>query len=329
MNAIALETLKREIDEFIRFKRALGRRYQATELLLGRFRRFAEAHAKASSKRQIELEAVIRAWLARPGIRKPTTTAQQFGTIRELCQYRHRHDPRSYVPERGLAPRRGPAFVPHALSRAQVCTLLRAARRYRGKLFRAGMIELLLLMWYCAGLRPGEPLRMRLADLDLKTRTFLIRESKGRTRIVSFGDDLARKVRHYLGQRAALSPANSSCDFLLVDAKGRALRMRSVTKVICKLFRRVGLKPVAGPGGPRAYDFRHAFAVHRLTRWYADGVDLHARLPWLSAYMGHDDLLGTEVYLHATPSLLRTASRRFANRLKQGSRRHDPPSTHR
>lgn len=96
--------------------------------------------------------------------------------------------------------------------------------------------------------------------------------------------------------------------------------MRSVTKVICKLFRRLGLKPARGPGGPRAYDFRHAFAVHRLTRWYAQGVDLQARLPWLSAYMGHDDLLGTEVYLHATPSLLRTASRRFAKRLKQGSR---------
>jgi hypothetical protein len=56
--------------------------------------------------------------------------------------------------------------------------------------------------------------------------------------------------------------------------------------------------------------------VHRLTRWYAQGVDLHARLPWLSAYLGHENLLGTEAYLHATPQLLRAASRRFARRLK-------------
>jgi integrase len=329
MNTITLEVLRREIDEFIVFKRALGRRYEATALLLKRFVRFAEAYVKASSKNQIELEALIRAWLARPGARKPTSTAQQFGVICELCRYRRRRNPRSYVPDRNLAPRRGPAFVPYALSRDQVCTMLRAARRYHGELFWAEMLELLLLMWYCTGLRPGEPLRLRLTDLDMKACTFLIRESKGRTRIVPFGTDLGRKLTHYLRKRATLVSAGASCDFLLLDAKGRALRTRSVTKVICKLFRRIGLKPTDGPGGPRAYDFRHAFAVHRLTRWYAAGADLHARLPWLSAYMGHDDLLGTEIYLHATPSLLRTASRRFADRLKRGSAADDRSSAHR
>jgi hypothetical protein len=44
--------------------------------------------------------------------------------------------------------------------------------------------------------------------------------------------------------------------------------------------------------------------VQRLSRWYRQGVDLHARLPWLSAYMGHVDIVGTETYLHTTPELL-------------------------
>lgn len=320
MSAITLATLARDIEEFILFKRTLGRRYEAAAVLLHRFRRFAEEYVKGSPRRRIALDALIRAWLSRPGARKPTGTAQQFGTIREMCLYRQRRDPSSYVPARSLAPRRGPKFLPYALSPDQVRTMIRAARRYRGKVFWGEMLVLLLLMLYCTGLRPGEPLRMRLADLDLSSRTFLIRESKGRTRIVPFGADLACAIERYLRKRAALASAGQLSECLLLDCNGRALRMRSVTKVICKLFRRVGLKPARGPGGPRAYDFRHAFAVHRLTQWYAQGVDLHARLPWLSAYMGHDDLLGTEVYLHATPSLLRTASRRFAKRLKQGAR---------
>jgi integrase len=320
MSTITLAALARDIEEFILFKRTLGRRYEAAALLLHRFRRFAEQYAKASPKGRIALDALIRAWLSRPGARKPTGTAQQFGTIRELCLYRHRRDPSSFVPDRSLAPRRGPKFLPYALSHDQVRTVIEAARRYRGNVFWGEMLELLLLMLYCTGLRPGEPLRLRVSDLDLKSRTFLIRESKGRTRIVPFGADLACAIERYLSKRAALAPAGQLPDCLLLDRDGQALRMRSVTKVICKLFRRLGLKPARGPGGPRAYDFRHAFAVHRLTQWYAQGVDLHARLPWLSAYMGHDDLLGTEVYLHATPSLLRTASRRFAKRLKQGSR---------
>lgn len=319
MSAITLATLARDIEEFIRFKRTLGRRYESAALLLHRFRRFAEAYAKASSKSEIALDALIRAWLSRPGIRKPTGTAQQFGTIRELCLYRQRRDPRSYVPDRSLAPRRGPKFLPYALTHDHVRAMIKAARHYRGDVFCAELLDLLLLILYCTGLRPGEPLRIRMTDLDLKARTFLIRDSKGRTRIVPFGADLARAIERYLPKRATLRRTGELSECLLLDRHGRALRMRSVTKVICKLFRRIGLKPASGPGGPRAYDFRHAFAVRRLTLWYRQGVDLHARLPWLSAYMGHDDLLGTEVYLHATPALLRTASRRFAKRFKQRS----------
>jgi integrase/recombinase XerD len=67
-------------------------------------------------------------------------------------------------------------------------------------------------------------------------------------------------------------------------------------------------------------DLRHAFASHRLARWYREGVDLHAHLPWLSAYMGHNDLLGTETYLTASPDLLRIASDRFAARLRRKER---------
>ena len=73
--------------------------------------------------------------------------------------------------------------------------------------------------------------------------------------------------------------------------------------------------------GPRPYDVRHAFAVHRLTDWNRKGLDVHARLPWLSAYMGHSNVLGTEDYLHATPELLRLASRRFEKRFHETRRK--------
>jgi len=68
------------------------------------------------------------------------------------------------------------------------------------------------------------------------------------------------------------------------------------------LFKLAGLKPERGRIGPRPYDLRHAFAVHRLSRWYGEGADLHARLPWLSAYMGHVDIIGTESYVHTRRS---------------------------
>jgi integrase len=93
------------------------------------------------------------------------------------------------------------------------------------------------------------------------------------------------------------------------------LKRTAIQYIFTTLLRKQGLKPPRGRIGPRPYDFRHAFAVHRLTDWYHKGIDVHARLPWLSAYMGHLNVLGTEVYLHATPELLQVASQRLKRRL--------------
>lgn len=68
------------------------------------------------------------------------------------------------------------------------------------------------------------------------------------------------------------------------------------------------------------YEFRHPFGVHRLTAWATAGVDVHANLPWLSAYLGHLNVLGTVVYLKATPQLLELANGRFEDQLRRARR---------
>jgi hypothetical protein len=50
-------------------------------------------------------------------------------------------------------------------------------------------------------------------------------------------------------------------------------------------------------------------------------VDIHSRLPWLSAYLGHVNLLGTEKYLAATPELLSLAAKRFRRHYTGGKRK--------
>ena len=59
---------------------------------------------------------------------------------------------------------------------------------------------------------------------------------------------------------------------------------------------------------------RHADAalhVHALVRWYHSGVDVRAKLPFLSAYMGHVSIASTEYYLHFVDELAAAASDRF------------------
>jgi integrase len=120
-------------------------------------------------------------------------------------------------------------------------------------------------------------------------------------------------LRRYLGARRAIGGLRPG-DRFFVRPGGRPLPTNRASDAVRSLLRLAGLKPAAGRVGPRPYDFRHTFAVHRLEGWYRAGVDVHSRLSWLSAYMGHDDIHGTETYLTATPQLLALAARRLQRR---------------
>jgi site-specific recombinase XerD len=124
---------------------------------------------------------------------------------------------------------------------------------------------------------------------------------------------------HYLSFRRSYATETPD-DHFFVGANGRTLPAKTASETIKRLFQKAGLKPSRGRIGPRPYDLRHAFAVHRLGRWYRQGVDLHARLPWLSAYMGHTDIVGTETYLNATPELLEVAGNRLRRRYLRSAR---------
>jgi hypothetical protein len=51
--------------------------------------------------------------------------------------------------------------------------------------------------------------------------------------------------------------------------------------------------------------------VTALLGWYRDDVDVQARLPLLSTYLGHTDPSNTYWYLHAVPELLTLAAARL------------------
>jgi integrase len=187
-------------------------------------------------------------------------------------------------------------------------------RPHRRVLYRA-----LILILYCTGIRFGEALRLRIQDVDLRAGVLFIAEFKGRARWVPMHRSLLLELRKYLSARRAFAPAGSD-DRFFVGENRRTLPVSTAHGALCGLFRRTGLKPAAGRVGPRPYDFRHSFAVERLTQWHRRGLDLHARLPWLSAYMGHTDILGTETYLTSTPKLLALAGSRFRSHYRTTDR---------
>jgi len=299
-----------QLEAFVRFKNALGLPYVRSIATLRSFDRFVVAPDRKGTR---DLAALTRAWLNRSVLRKPVTVTNELGVLRQFCRFRQRYDARAFVPDRTWAPQSAESiFTPHIFSDAEVRRIIAATAQINVSPRSRRCYRLVVLVLYCTGLRIGEALGVRRCDLDLKQACFRIGPSKGRIRWVPFHRDLARELRSWLVDDC---PDPRPGAFVFADDEGRQQRVKSVSHNFRAMFRRCLLKPKTGRAGPRCHDLRHTMAVHRLQRWYREGRDPQRLLPWLSAYLGHRNLLGTEHYLHATPELLATASDRLRRQL--------------
>jgi integrase/recombinase XerD len=301
-----------ELRGFLQFKRSLGYRYARAEFTLGEFDRFLLKYA--GQHRDWRLDQAMLAWLASKARRKTISVSADTTVLRQLCAYLRRR-PRGSRFREPLWPKlpTGSTFVPYFLSKRDIHRLLELSSQLKRPRFRAALYRALLLLLYCTGIRFGEALRLRLRDVDGRSGILFVEEFKGRARWVPFHRSLALELDSYLKARRAFASVQPEERFF-VGVNKRTLPVSTASHTIQELFRKAGLKPDRGRIGPRPYDLRHAFAVHRLSQWYQQGVNLHSRLPWLSAYMGHVDILGTETYLKATPQLLGLVGNRFRGR---------------
>jgi integrase len=314
MNTIFRGPAATELQAFLRFKRSLGYGYMRAEFTLREFDRFLIGYA--AKNRRWDLGRAALAWLSSKPDRKPISVSGDAAVLRQLYRYLHRSSEPGTIAEPiwPHLPTEAP-FVPYSLSEKDILHLLKLCADLKRPAFRAALYRALILVLYCTGIRFGEALRLRIRDVDTRSAVLFIDTFKGRSRWVPFHRSLSRELDRYLSARVVYAPSDQDARFF-IGANHRRLPVETASGTLRHLFRLAGLKPEGGRLGPRPYDLRHAFAVHRLTRWYADGVDLHARLPWLSTYMGHVDIVGTEAYLHATPELLDLAGQRLRRRFK-------------
>ena len=191
-------------------------------------------------------------------------------------------------------------------------------------MWRAGLsattLRTLLLFLYGTGMRIGEALRLRLADVDLDNGVITIRGTKFyKSRLVPLGRDVVRLLRDYL---ATPGRWNQHYRPFFQSRQHKAVGHRSIESAFRRLRNLAGVRRSdASSRQPRLHDLRHTFAVHRLTEWYKTGADVQTFLPALSTYLGHVDLHSTQCYLTMTPELLSEANHRFQDYVYGG--RHE------
>jgi len=308
-----LSALAPHLYQFVDEKRVLGYRYRTQAHWLVAFDRFLLEQGATTPDLP---KAVIGAWACKRPHESVCTQRNRIHIVRQLCLFLMRRGFSPYLPGSHLVPKGHPAFVPCIFTQEQVSRFLTAADQIRPSLHsprREVMLPLIFRLLYGCGLRISEARHLQIRDVDLGRGLLVIREGKFRKdRLVPLAPSLATRLKSYLAIHAR---GKRPDDLLFAAPDGGPFAPQTIHGAFRQLLWACSISHGGRGQGPRLHDFRHTFAVHRLMRWYREGVDLGVALPVLATYLGHVSLSGTQRYLRLTaemyPDLIAALQARF------------------
>ena len=205
----------------------------------------------------------------------------------------------AFIPER---PMEDKGYVPHIYSSEELDAIIHAADdiavniRFYARRSAVCFAVIIRILIGC-GLRHGEVLKLKTADVNLKDDTIMVRHAKGnKDRIIPIHESLSSVLRVYLKcgipqDDGWLFPSRTGGSFGMNTSMyyfNRCLSMAGIEKKNDGKYKRTVC----------IHCLRHTFAVNAFRKLHNEGKDMYDEAPVLSAYMGHDSIYGTEKYLH-------------------------------
>jgi len=312
------------MERLVREKQASGYKYDTPARVL----KDLDCFLCGTTAKQNELpQALVLQWLAQNPHEQPSTQQRRIILVRQLARLMIRLGYPAYVPLEGFGPRRSYVFSPRILTHAEVRQIIQAVDRLppspKSPLRHIILPEVFRLLYGC-GFRLSEVLNLKVRDVDLQQGVITVRQGKfGKDRLVPPSIDMVDRLRIYAEELEKRTLARREAGaYFFPSARQAAWGCSTIYHLYRKALLQCGI-PHGGRGkGPRLHDLRHTFAVHRLMKWYEEGADLNAKMPFLVAYLGHKDFTGTQKYLHLTaelfPNLTARMNEQFGGVIPQG-----------
>ncbi len=257
-------------------------------------------------------------WATLPVDAQPATYAARLCIVRGFARYCSAFWPDTEVPPQGLLPHQYRRVAPYIYTQQQVHALLAATENLQSKYgLRPWTGRTLFGLMSSTGLGISEALAVEDADVDLARSVLLIRDTKfGKTRYVPMHKSTTRVLRDYQGKRDSRIAMPHATTFFIGES-GNPLSYNAARTAFHHMLRQIGLYTRKNHRRPRMHDLRHTFVVATVAAWYRRGVDVDARMPALSTYVGHAHVADTYWYLSATPELLRWTAHRVERAIRR------------
>lgn len=306
--------LGRHFRRYLDYRAALGKNPATHFNLLASFERFLRRRRIRGLER-IDAE-MIRQWQAEASRAGEHLLRYRLVILDGFFRFMVGQEEIGSSPVPEIPPHRRRSKPPHVYTREQVSRILdRAAKLPDHRLmpYRGPTYRLVFLLLYALGLRISEALNLQIRDIDFDEDSLIISETKfSKSRVLPFGSGIAAALRTHLDRNPLLTKTKPN-DFLFPTDSHRTpcLRSNSCSITLRMILRELDIQAAPETRAPNLHSFRHSFAVHRVERWYGEGAEVNAKLPLLSAFMGHVDVAATQVYLTMTPDRLRMAGEKF------------------
>ncbi|HHV25535.1 MAG: tyrosine-type recombinase/integrase [Christensenellales bacterium] len=294
---VYVSNLAEKIEEFLKFKHAIGLKYNTGQAYLKSLDRYNREHKNIDTI----TKELAETWAENYAGKLISQNRSWVSTIREFGRYlRSRGDEKAYVLDDRFKVQKYHADV-YLLTEKEIQAFFCACDKYvmcRQLPGRAYILPALYRFLYCCGVRCCETRNLKCKDVYLEDGYVDILDGKGyRDRRLYLSKELIEYLKKYDKKITQVFPQREY--FFPGSSGGKCL-----SSVISKNFKSIWLKAGLKRDGivkPRAYDFRHHFACANIMRWSAENKDIHAMLPYLMRYMGHSSLESTYYYIHLIP----------------------------
>jgi len=207
----------------------------------------------------------------------------------------------AFVPEKSISNK---SYVPYIFHDDELLALVKSAddmlASTSGKhRHNTACFTVMLRMFIGCGFRLNELRLLKTKDVDVNHGIILINNAKGdKDRIVPMHDSLIKILRIY-----ALSSYPQKENWFFPSLTGNPISSSWIRDAFLKCIQHIGIEKPELPKHSRnicLHCIRHSYAVAALRQLDRKGIDLYSEIPILSTYMGHENLYGTEHYLHMT-----------------------------
>lgn len=302
-----MTALHRALAAYLRTRRALGFKLERAGHLLPEFVDFVAERGES-----VVTTVAAIAWATQPREAAPTWWTQRLVLVRGFAKYLQTVEPRTEVPPPDCLSSHRPRSAPYVYSAADLTALLGATDMLRSPIM-ASTYKTVLGLLSVTGMRVGEVVALDERDVDRRGAVLLIRKTKfGKSREVPLHPSTIAALDCYRRERDRFAPRRGSPSFFISTA-GTRLIYQNVHDIFLRLVFASGLS--RRRPRPTIHDLRHTFAIQTVLGWHRDGVDVEARLPTLSTYLGHIGPKSTYWYLTAVPELLEAATLRLERSL--------------